>query len=270
MSFLNRNRKPSVVRFQRMSSILKGKRLEKAGAILAALALWQLAAMLLDNSLFLVTPFVVAGKLTTLVVTADFWSTIAFTFLRIEIGFFLALFMGTILAFTAGRFRVIGVMLQPYMAVVKATPVASFIILCLIWLNARNLSVFIAFLMALPIIYTNVLQGFHAADTKLLEMARLFDVGWKRKFRYIYIPQVKPYLLSACSVAVGLSWKAGVAAEVIGIPDGSIGEKLYNAKVYLNTGELFAWSVVIVVISILFEKLFMHVIRALFSYRRNH
>ncbi|WP_330389242.1 ABC transporter permease [Parasporobacterium paucivorans] len=247
---------------------MKGNRLEKAGAILAALAVWQLAAMLLDNSLFLVTPFVVARKLMTLVFTVDFWSAIAFTFLRIEIGFFLALFLGTILAFAAGRFRVIGVMLQPYMAVVKATPVASFIILCLIWLNARNLAVFIAFLMGLPIIYTNVLQGFHAADIKLLEMARLFDVGWRRKFRYIYIPQVKPYLLSACSMAVGLTWKAGVAAEVIGIPDGSIGEKLYNAKVYLNTGELFAWSVVIVVISILFEKIFMHAARALFSYRR--
>lgn len=77
------------------------------------------------------------------------------------------------------------------------------------------------------------------------------------RIRYIYVSQVLLFFRTGCSIGLGLCWKAGVAAEVIGIPDGSIGEKLYNAKVYLNTPDLFAWTVVIVLISLLFEKLFL-------------
>lgn len=97
-------------------------------------------------------------------------------------------------------------------------------------------------------------------------MAKLFRVGAGRRLLYIYLPQLRPYLITACSVALGLSWKAGIAAEVIGIPDGSIGERLYEAKVYLNSADLFAWTVVIIAVSIAFEKLFLWLLRA--GYRR--
>lgn len=241
------------------------RKIEKFGAIIAALAVWQIAAMLLNNSLFLVTPMVVVHKLIVLCPTAEFWGTIGFTLMRIGLGFFLALIFGTLLAIVSGRFRLIETMLFPYIAVVKATPVASFIILCLIWLNSKNLSVFISFLIVLPIVYTNVLEGFKATDPKLLEMASLFEVSSIRRFKYIFIPQIKPYLLSAASVAVGMSWKAGVAAEVIGIPSGSIGEKLYEAKIYLSSGDIFAWTIVIVLISVIFEKALIFLLRSLLS-----
>ena len=70
-----------------------------------------------------------------------------------------------------------------------------------------------------------------------------------------------PYLLTGCRLGLGLCWKAGVAAEVIGVPTGSIGEKLYHAKIYLNTPDLFAWTIVIILISFLFEKLFLGLVR---------
>ena len=142
--------------------------------------------------------------------------------------------------------------------VVKAVPVASFIILVLIWVPSRNLSVVISFLMVFPILYTNVLDGILSTDT--LSFSRWHDVfatSPRSRIRYIYVSQVLPFFRTGCSIGLGLCWKAGVAAEVIGIPDGSIGEKLYNAKVYLNTPDLFAWTVVIVLISLLFEKLFL-------------
>ena len=97
-------------------------------------------------------------------------------------------------------------------------------------------------------------------DYKLIEMAKVFDMSFMKKFRYIYISQVMPYFRAACGVSLGMCWKAGIAAEIIGIPKGSIGEHLYNAKVYLNTPELFAWTVVIIFVSILFEKLFLFAI----------
>ena len=112
-------------------------------------------------------------------------------------------------------------------------------------------------LLVSPVVYSNVLGGISSMDKKLTEMADVFEVPFPRRLRYLYLPQVAPFFRSAYAVGLGLCWKAGVAAEVIGLPDGSIGERLYEAKVYLNTPDLFAWTVVIVLVSLVFEKLFL-------------
>ena len=114
--------------------------------------------------------------------------------------------------------------------------------------------------MVLPIVYTNVLEGIRHLDPKLTEMAAVFRVPWRRRFLYIWLPQLKPYIFSACRLSLGLAWKAGIAAEIIGIPDGSIGEMLYQAKVYYNTADLFAWTIVIVAVSVIFEKAVLFII----------
>ena len=242
------------------------QRLEKAGAVLFALIVWQIASLMLGQELLLVSPIKVVQRLFSLCAVPDFWSSIGFSFVRIMEGFFAALLTGTVLAVAAGRFHLVDVLLLPFMAAIKATPVASFIILCLVWLNSASLSVFIAFLMVLPIVYTNMLEGITHTDKKMLEMADVFRIGLFRRIHYIYLPQLMPYFLAACSVSLGLAWKSGIAAEVIGIPDGSIGEKLYKAKLYLNSTDLFAWTVAIVVVSIVVEKLFLMIIRRI--YRR--
>ncbi len=245
--------------------MLRKTGLEKAGAVLLALAIWQMAALLLDRSIILVTPVAVLQRLATLIGEADFAGAVGFSFLRIAGGYFLALLAGSVLAVAAGHSRGLEMVLWPYIQAIKSVPVASFIILCLIWLSSDSLSVFIAFLMVLPIVYTNMLQGIKSTDAKLLEMAAVFRMNWFRKLKYIHLPHLKPYLLSACSVSIGLSWKAGIAAEVIGIPDGSIGEKLYEAKVYLSTADLFAWTAVIVFVSVLFEKAFLRGLKWFFE-----
>ncbi|MDD4752388.1 MAG: ABC transporter permease subunit [Desulfitobacteriaceae bacterium] len=247
-----------------ISTMLDKRRVEKAASIVFALIVWQMFATLLDKSLLLVTPIAVVQRLISLSHQADFLSTIAFSFVRIVFGYLLALAAGSVLAVIAGRFYLAEIMFLPFITAIKSVPVASFIILCLIWLSSQGLSVFISFLIVLPIVYTNMLQGIKSTDTKLLEMAELFRVGWFKKMKYIYLPELKPYLISACSVSIGLSWKAGIAAEVIGIPDGSIGEKLYEAKVYLSSGDLFAWTAVIIVVSIAFEKLFLYLLKWVF------
>lgn len=240
------------------------KKIEKAASICLALLIWQVVAVILDKSIFLVTPVTVARQLLVLMSEKDFLSVVAFSLLRIFGGCFLAMAVGSILAVIADRFYAIEVIAWPFIQTIKSVPVASFIILCLIWLTSNNLSVFIAFLMVLPIIYTNMLHGIKETDSKLLEMAFIFRVGWLKKLKYIYLPHIKPYLISAASVSIGLSWKAGIAAEVIGIPDGSIGEKLYQAKVYLSSADLFAWTFVVVVLSVVFEKFFLHLLKRFF------
>lgn len=143
------------------------------------------------------------------------------------------------------------------MAVIKAVPVASFIILALVWLDSRSLSFFISALMVFPPVYLNVLEGLCRTDRQLLEMARVFRVPLSRRLRYIALPQVLPYFRTALSLALGLCWKAGAAAEVIGLPAGTIGERLYTAKVYFQTPDLFAWTLAIVAVSVLAERLLL-------------
>jgi len=121
----------------------------------------------------------------------------------------------------------------------------------------RDLSLLTAFLMVFPPVYLNLLEGMTQTDPKLLEMAQVFRVPLLRRIKGIYVPQTLPYFRSACSLALGLCWKAGVAAEVIGLPTGSLGERLYTAKIYLETPDLFAWTATIVAVSVLFEKGFL-------------
>ena len=167
------------------------------------------------------------------------------------------MFLGIFLAVLAYWSKTVEILTAPVIAVVKSTPVASFIILCLIWIPSKNLSVFISFLMVFPVVYTNLLEGLRQTDKQLLEMADSFGAGLGKKVEFVYLSQVMPYAATACKLGLGLCWKAGIAAEVIGIPTGSIGEKLYKSKVYLETPDLFAWTIVIIFVSMTFEKIFL-------------
>ena len=239
--------------------------LEKIAAVAVALTVWQVACMIIGQDILLASPIAVVQRLFELIKEADFRHTVQFSLCRIAAGFFCAFATGSVFAALAGRFRVVEILLHPFIVIAKTVPVASFIVISLIWLTSSNLSVFIAFLMGFPIIYTNILQGIKDTDKKLLEMAQIFNISAGKKIMYIYIPQLKPFVLSACSVALGLSWKAGIAAEVIAIPGGSIGEMLYESKLYLDTAGLFAWTAVTLILSIALEKLVILAIRFIYN-----
>lgn len=234
-----------------------GRSVIKIWAVIVWLVIWEIAARLIGQEILLVSPVAVLCRFFELAVTKDFWLAVLFSFSRITGGFFLALFVGTVLAGVSSESQRVKELLAPLMAVIKATPVASFIILILIWVSSRNLSVIISFLMVLPVIYSNVLQGIESTDRQLLEMAQIFRVSFMKKICYIYAWEVIPFFQTACSISLGLCWKAGIAAEVIGIPDGSVGEHLYEAKVYLETPDLFAWTLTIIALSVCFEKIFL-------------
>jgi NitT/TauT family transport system permease protein len=219
-------------------------------------AVWQLVSVAVGQQILVASPLATLEALAGLVGQAAFWTSVATSMGRILAGFAGGTLAAVVLAAVASRVGAVRSVLAPLVQVVKAAPVASFIILVLIWVPSRRLSIVIAFLMAFPIVYTNVLQGIAQTDPQLLEMADVFGVGAGRRLRYVYVPQVAPYLQAACSLALGLCWKAGVAAEVIGLPRNSIGEHLYEAKIYLDTPELFAWTLVVVCVSLLFERVF--------------
>ena len=220
-------------------------------AALVWLAVWQAASWALGQRLLLPSPAEVLLCLGRMAATAEYWQTLARSAGRILCGFLAALTAGAVLAALSARYRAARTLLHPLVAAVKAVPVVSFIILALVW----RLSVFISALMAFPVIYLNLLEGAGRTDPQLLEMARVFRVPLLRRLRDLYIPQVLPWLRSACSLGMGLCWKSGAAAEVIGLPAGTVGEGLYHAKIYLETQELFAWTVSIVAAAAAMERL---------------
>ena len=237
----------------------------KFWAVAVWILVWYLGSYLIDHiflngHLFLPNPTAVFHALGKMALTAEFWRTIGWSTVRIFGGFLAATAAASLLAVPSYRFRPVRELLAPVIACMKTVPVASFIILALVWLKSSQLSFFIAFLMVFPPVYLGVLTGIGQTDPRLLEMAKVFQVPFWRQVRYLYLPAIAPHFRSAVSVGLGLCWKSGIAAEVIGLPDGSMGERLYMAKVYYLTPELFAWTAVIVAVSVLFEKFFLRLV----------
>lgn len=227
----------------------------RVGAVVIWLLLWQLAAMRIGLPLLLPSPLAVLARLGQLCTSADFWLTVLSSLLRILLGFLLGVLFGTTLAGLCWRFGLVDALARPMLGVLKSTPVASFIILALVWIKSNHLATVISFIMVLPLVYANVREGIDSADRQLLEMARVFSLSRLKTFRYCYLPAILPFFLSAISSALGFAWKSGIAAEVLGRPARAIGSQIYDSKIYLETPDLFAWTLVVILLSVLLERL---------------
>lgn len=244
---------------------MKKNLIYKLIAVFLALLLWQVLAIVIKQPILIVTPLSVIKRLGTIWLEAGFWSSIGFSMLRILVGFFAGLILGILFAIISSKSKLAEALLWPYMVTVRSVPVASIVVICLIWLSSANLSAFISFLIVIPVIYQNVLTGIRSKDKELEEAAMVSGATGFQRFRYVTLPQIAPHLLSACTVTVGMAWKAGIAAEIIGTPKGSIGQQLYLSKIYLDTDDLLAWTVVLVILSIICEKLIVAGIKLLIS-----
>lgn len=230
--------------------------------ILFWLLIWQAAAAAVGNRVLLVGPVQVLRAFGQNMLQPDFLRTIGSSLIRIGLGFCTALLIGLLLGTCSYRFRIIEEILEPVIMTLKSVPVAAFVVLLLIWFGSGRLSFFISFLIVLPNVYVNTIAGLDGADAGLLEMARVFGMSRRNRFFYIYRPALMPYLNSCLKISLGMSWKSGVAAEVIGLPDHSLGERLYMAKIYLDTAGLFAWTLTIILVSFLFEKAVLRLVQA--------
>lgn len=218
------------------------------------LGVWQVAAMVINKPLYMPSPIETFSSLGGLVVTQDYWLSVGGTFYRVALGLIISFVLGVILAFLTSIIRVLESLLQPLMATVKSAPVMSVIMLALVWFSSSFVPVFSCILLCLPIFYTNTLSGIRSVDKSLLEMASVFKVKHRRVIQEITIPSVLPNVYSALAVCLGFSWKSVVAAEVLSSLKYSVGFKLYATKLYLETPALFAWTLTIIVISLVVEK----------------
>lgn len=219
------------------------------------LALWQAVCLALDNVLLAVSPFAVGKRLLELAGTGKFWRTIGISFGRVFLGYLIGTAAGALLGAAGGRYSAVHALLSPMLAVVKAAPVTSFVILALVWIKSYNLSVFVSFLVVFPPVYMSVYNGIHDADRALLEVARVYRFSRWKTLRLCYLPSIAPLFRTAVSTAVGFAWKAGIAGEVLALPRTGIGTMLRDAKVYLETLDVFCWTAVTILLSLLVEKL---------------
>ena len=235
--------------------------LERTGVFAFYIALWALAARWVNSPLLLPTPLAVLRRLGALLPSSGFWLTLGATLLRTLLAYLLGIAFAVLLAALCCRFRAAELLFSPLLSAVRATPVTSFIVLALVWLSSARVPVLTGFLMTLPVVFSALTQAVRAIDPRLLEMARLYRFGRGGTLRRVVLPSVLPAFVESCMAAIGLCWKAVVAAEVIGVPKLAVGSRLYEAKIYLETDSLLAWTLMLVLLSVLLEALLRRLTR---------
>ncbi len=231
----------------------------KVWVIVFWILVWEIASLIISKEVYLPSPFRTLRALMELVVEIEFWNSVFISVLRVVLGFAISCACGIFIGIACGLNRFFYELFNPLVITIKSTPVISFIIIALIWFKSGSVPVFISILMCFPVIWTNVVEGIRQVDVNLLQMAELYNVRRSSVIKNIYIPSVAPYVYAGITTALGLGWKVTVAAEVLSSPKYSIGNHLYNAKVYLESPKLFAWTGVVIILSFGFEHLFKQI-----------
>lgn len=235
-------------------------RKSKLFSILFWLSVWYIISLFINDNILLASPIEVFTKVYRMFFELSFYYAVFISLIRILLGFILSLIFSLIMSVLSVKYKFIEDLLKPVVFVLRSMPLASFVVLILFWVSGKNLSVVVCFFMVFPIFYENIKKGILNCNKNLIEMVQLFNLNNSDKIKYIYFSEVLPYFQSAASLAIGYSFKAGIAAEIIGLPRFSIGESLLESKMMFDVSEVMAWSVVVVLLSVIIEKIFMKVL----------
>ena len=241
--------KNSTIRSKFYNSIIK------LAAIFFWLLIWHVISATVDMQILLPSPILVFKKLVQLASTERYWISVSLSFAKIIFGILSGTVIALIFAILTAKVNIFNHLFSLPLNVIKSTPVASFIIMALVWVKSASLAAFVTAVMVLPIVWSNMHEGISTVDTKLIEVGKCYNFTYKKTVRYIYLPHIRPFFVSAITSAAGLGWKAGIAAEVIASPKNAIGAYLNDAKVYLETEEMFAWTITIIFLSIAVQYL---------------
>ena len=227
------------------------------GGLLSAtfwLSLWEALHLFIGQSILVPSPLSVFKRLLEFCTEESFWISVSVSLLRVLSGLLLGTVLGILLAVLTAKSKFMQSLLSPALHIIKATPVASFIILAILWLSVENVPVFTSMLIVLPAIWANTEKGILSVDKDLLQMGKAFGLSKKEIFLRITVPSIRPFFAAALNSAVGMAWKAGIAAEVICPHGKSIGSALHDSKIYFETVDTFAWTAAVIILSVLLEK----------------
>lgn len=226
-------------------------------AILFWLLIWEIVALSINKELILPGPALVFQRIGEFIFTASFWTTVSNSLLNILLGIVIGFALGTVTAILTSYIKPLEILLKPLTVLIKVTPVASFILLLILWTRRETISSVVSVLIVFPIVWANVSQGVVSVDKKLIEVAKVFKLPFLKKVGYLYVPSVLPSILSALRSSIGLAWKAGISAEILALPQKTIGYEMFEAKNYLLRVDVFAWTVIIIVLSVIIEKIIL-------------
>lgn len=245
---------------------MKNKTIKKIIIVLLWLLIWQLLSLIINNPVMLVGPTKVLWALFRNLISPDFYLRAFRSFAMILTGFLSAFIVGELLAVLSYKFSLIEDFLHPFMLAVKSVPVASFVVILLIWFGSLHLSVYISFLIVLPNVYVPTLEGLAHHNKDLKNLAQIHGMSRINQAKFIYWPAIYPYLVTGLKTGIGMAWKSGIAAEVIGMSKNTLGERIYISKVYLETDQLFACTIMVILFCFIFEKMVLRIINFLGNY----
>jgi len=236
-----------------MNSILRNK--NKLLIILFWIFVWEILSLIIAQEIYLPSPHAAFSSLMNLLISKDTYITIYYSTYRTLTGFFLSCVFGIFLGIISGIHKTVYNLLNPLIVIIRTIPVMSIIIIAIMWFKDTNVPIFVAFLMCFPIIWTNTVSGILSTDVKLLQMCEVYKIKKSRIISSVYFYSSLTYIKAGMISALGIGWKVTSAAEVLSLPKYSIGRFLYDSKVYLEIPDLFAWTIIIVSLSFLFESL---------------
>lgn len=239
-------------------------------SVLCVLAVWHIAAVSMHAPLILPVPLAVAKRLGALCKTAVFWQNVGATFVRVLKSVAIVCVAGAALGVLCGVSKRVRAFVAFPLAVIRSTPVVSFILLALFWLGTDTVPVFCAVLMALPVMITAVTAGFENLDGTVLEMAQVFRFSRKQIVRYIYVDELTSFFASGALSSFGMIWKVVAAGEVLSVPRSAVGTLLQGAQVHLETADVLALSIALVAMSVACEGLFRALVRVALRPRRQN
>lgn len=219
---------------------------------------WEIASRLLSHNnelvlLILPSPATVFKTLCEIAFTRAFLTAVLYTFINVFSGFLFGIVFGVLFGVLTHFSKIFDALISPMMRIIRAVPIVAFIILLYLFFKSNVLPVIIVSLMVVPIMWQTVYDGLRQPNRELLEMARVYNMSKKKVFSYITIPSITPSLLSSAITSLGFAWKSGVAAEVLCLPDISLGTRLWQSKGTVDFDEVYAVTLTVVVISIVLE-----------------
>ncbi len=240
---------------------MKNRFIRTSLIVLIWLVIWQVLSLVVNNSVLLSGPVDTVRALIELGSSTSFYISVGITVGKVLLGFLTGMILGSALSVLSYKVRIVREFLSPFVSVIKSIPIVSFIIIALIWAGSSNVTIIVSSVISFPIFYKNLLEGLQVIDPKMTELAKVYQMKTCKKIRYIYLPSLSSQIKSAVSLAIGMAFRGGITAEVVGQPLRSIGNGLYRSKINLATSEMLAWTLVAVLSAFLIERLISFIVK---------
>lgn len=227
--------------------------------ILLWLAVWEVAYLLIGRDIYFPSPVSVVTTFFRLLTEKNTWVVVSLSLYRTLLAIVVSAVLGVVFGMACGLNRTMHDLVNPLIVTLKSTPVVSVIIIAIIWFRSTDVPIFSGILMCFPIVFTGTVAGVRSTDPKLIEMCSFYGVGRFERLKSLYFPAAKSHINASVISEIGICWKAVAAAEVLSMPRLSIGANLFFAKASLDPALLFAWTVIIILLSFVFESIYAKV-----------